>query len=139
MQINARAVLRSTLALEDVVDVLAEHAAAASPLGAGRVEVVITVPADSLRQAAVTSLALLEQAGQVESVELVPTDLFDARQGLTSVPELLSVTQVAEYLGVSRQAVLQRLEHGSLTGRKVGSAWAVPAAAVRAIGGRARS
>jgi excisionase family DNA binding protein len=41
------------------------------------------------------------------------------------MPELVSVTEAAERLGVSRQAVLQRLASGSLPGTKVGTTWAV--------------
>lgn len=127
---NARATLRTTRTLDDVVDELAEHHAAASPAGRRLVEAVITVPAESLRQATVTALALLERAGHVETLEVVPTAVFDARNGLAPLPQLVSVTEAADALGVTRQAVLQRLEAGTLPGTKVGATWAIPAAAV---------
>lgn len=37
----------------------------------------------------------------------------------------LSVTEVAEYLGVTRSAVLQRIKSGSLPATKVGNAWSI--------------
>ena len=48
---------------------------------------------------------------------------------ITKLPELLSVSEVAQRRGVSRQAVLQRIESGKLPARRVGSIWAIPAVA----------
>jgi excisionase family DNA binding protein len=42
------------------------------------------------------------------------------------VPELLSVTDAAKSLGVSRQAVLQRIEGGRLEASRIGNSWAIP-------------
>lgn len=41
--------------------------------------------------------------------------------------ELLSVTQVAERLGITRQAVLKRLRKGTMRGVKVGNTWTIRA------------
>jgi excisionase family DNA binding protein len=98
----------------------------------GWAEVTITLPSESLRQATVTALALAEAALAVDvlALEVLPTDEFDARLGLTPLPEIVSVTEAAEKLGVSRSAVLKRLESGSLPGQKAGSTWVVRADAV---------
>ena len=40
----------------------------------------------------------------------------------------LSVSQVAEELGVSRKTVLRRLRRGELPGKKLGSRWRIPRA-----------
>jgi excisionase family DNA binding protein len=123
---------RSSDQLADhLVDNLADYSPAVSRSVGGRLEVVLTVPADSLRQAVITALALVAAAGHdAYAVEVLPTDEFDRRLGLEPVPELLSVTEAAAALGVSRQAVQQRIDAGTLPARKVGKAYAVPQAAV---------
>jgi excisionase family DNA binding protein len=45
-------------------------------------------------------------------------------------PTLLSVAQVAERLGITRQAVLKRIRGGRLPAAKVGRAYVVPAGAL---------
>lgn len=109
---------------DDLVDALAGHgyspAAGTSPFG--RLELVITLPADSVRQAAVTALAIVEQAAGVpaRSVEVLTTADFDRRHGLDPVPDLVGVTEAAQLLGVSRQRVLQMVEEGKLPAQRVG-------------------
>ena len=41
--------------------------------------------------------------------------------------EYLSVTQAAKVLGISRRAVLYRIEAGTLPATLVGAQWAIPA------------
>ncbi|MEK8226712.1 helix-turn-helix domain-containing protein [Oerskovia sp. M15] len=104
----------------------------------GHVAAEITLPAESLRQAATTALAIAEtgavraalDGADVLALEVLPTAEFDQRNGLDPMPELVSVTEAAEELDVSRQAVLQRLESGSLPGTKVGKTWVVQARAL---------
>lgn len=129
---NATAEVRSR-DLEHLADQLADVHAAIAPVAGGWAEVTITVPAENLRQAVTTASALVHQAAgaaQVRRLEVLTTEAFDARQGLAPLPELVSVTDAAAALNVTRQAVLQRLESGSLPGRKVGKTWVVPAAAL---------
>lgn len=119
---------------ERVVDALAGYGPAVSRGPTGCAEVIITVPATDLRQAFITACALARDATESEVVaaEVMTTAEWDRRHGLEPLPELLSVTQVADALGVSRQAVLQRLESGSLSGVKVGNAWVIQAPVVTA-------
>ena len=119
--------------LDAIVSDLAEYHAAASRSLLGRAEVTISLPAETLRQAASTAVSVVESAtgASAVAVDVATSADFDKVLGLDPVPELLSVTQVAERLGVSRQAVLQRLTAGTLPGTRVGEAWAVPAGAVR--------
>jgi excisionase family DNA binding protein len=124
---------------DDLIDALAGYHPAIARAPRGWVEAIITLPAETLRQATTTALAIAEVAGraalagaEVLALEVLPTDEFDARNGLAPMPALMSVTEAAAELGVSRQAVLQRLEAGSLPGTKVGNAWVVQAAAVHA-------
>ncbi|MGZ4617199.1 MAG: helix-turn-helix domain-containing protein [Frankiaceae bacterium] len=100
-----------------------------------RVSATITYLAENPRQAALTGLAIVEKALdgtglQVVSFEVVPTETFDRRYGFEPVPELLSVTETAAELGVSPQAVRQRLDSGSLRGVKAGATWVVSRAEV---------
>jgi excisionase family DNA binding protein len=117
---------------DDLLDALAPYHPATGRGVRGHVAAIITLPAENLVQATRTALAVAEDAiaAEVLAIEVLPTAEFDARNGLDPLPELLSVTEAAERLGVSRQAVLQRLESGSLAGTKVGTTWVVQAAQV---------
>lgn len=121
--------------LEHLVDQLARYSAAAGPIAGGWTSVTVTVPATDLEQAVQTTLAVLSiatGAAAVRRLEVMPTADFDRRHGVQPLPELVSVTEAAAALGTSRQAVLQRLEAGTLPGRKVGKTWVVPTAALPA-------
>lgn len=100
----------------------------------GHVLVTITVPADTVVQAVQTAVAVVAQASPapVLAVEALPAEESEKREGLTPVPRLLSVSETASELGVSRQAVLQRIDSGSLPAVRIGSTWAVLASALSA-------
>jgi len=53
-----------------------------------------------------------------------------ASPGAASVPELLSPAEAAQALGVSEADVMTVLESGELKGRKIGSTWRIPRAAI---------
>ena len=129
---------RANLDVDKALDALDGYHAALGTSDHGRDQVTLTLPADDLRQAVVTGLAVIAaQLGRrVLSVEAMPTDEFDKRAGIAPLPELLSITDAAELMGVSRQAVHQRLESGSLGGQKVGTTWVVPRAAIVAAAAR---
>ena len=123
---------------DDLVDALVDYHPAVSRSERGWVEAHVTLPAETLRQAATSALAIAEAASAaaldgagVLVLEVLPTAEFDERNGLVPMPKLVSVTEAAERLGVSRQAVLQRLESGSLAGTKVGKTWVVQEGALR--------
>lgn len=117
-----------------IVDALAAFSAAASISDRGRVEVVITIPGDTLPQAVQAGLAVLTSAGlDPVRIEAMATAEWDASNGVTDrVPELLSVTDVATMLGLTRQGVLHRIRTGDLPAKKVGREYAIPADAVKA-------
>lgn len=55
------------------------------------------------------------------------------------IPPLMSVTQAADELDISRQAVLKQANAGQLRGRKVGNTWVFrPAVVERAKRARAK-
>ena len=127
---NARLELRrrATPGLaERLVDELADHHPAVGRTDTGHIEVVITLPAETLRQAVVTALALVTDAA---GVEVMTTAEFDRRLHLPEMPDLVSVGEAAELLGVSRQAVHQGIASGSLPARRVGKSHVLPRAAV---------
>ena len=129
MDYNARIELAMTAnpdAAEKLVDEFAAYHAAAEPAEGGRLALILTFPATSARQAAVTVLALLGDKGyEPVALEVQTTEDYDRRIGTLPVPELLTVSRIASELGVSRQAVQQRIDSGALEARKVGNGWLV--------------
>lgn len=124
----------STLA-DVLIDALPEYGPAVGRAERGWVTLHITFPATGLRQAFTTALALVEGATDVPivAVEVLPTEEFDARNGLLPAPpETVGVPEAAELLGVSAQAVRQRITSGSLPARRVGRDWRIQRAAVEA-------
>jgi len=131
---NLRAELHSRNTSADrLVDGLAEYEPVVSRSDRGWVTVDFRVPATELRQAFTTGMAVLERAttAPVLALEIVPIDELAARRRAEAVPELVSVTQAAEILAVSRRAVHQLIETGALPGRRVGSTWVIQRAALR--------
>lgn len=118
----------------ELVDHLAAYHPATGRTPQGRVEVWITLPAVTLTEAVRLGLLLVGAVSRTTlvAVEAMTTAEFDRRLGQESMPALVSVTEAAEQLGVSRQAVQQRLDAGTLPGQKVGKTWVVQASAVEA-------
>lgn len=118
----------------DLVDRLIDFHPAIATSPVGWCEATITVHAETIGQAVTVAAALL---GQVVSIKAMTTEEFDRRPVADDrMPELVGVTEAAEQLGTSRQAVLQRLESGSLVGTKVGKGWAILASSIRPPHGR---
>ncbi|HEY9413568.1 MAG TPA: helix-turn-helix domain-containing protein [Pseudonocardia sp.] len=108
---------------DDLLDALADYHPATSKSARGWLTVTITVPADSLRQAITTALALVEQAAgtEVVALEAMTTEEFDARAGFEPMPtDLVGTTEAAQMLGVSRQRVQQMADGGFLPYVRVG-------------------
>ncbi|MFT8637148.1 MAG: helix-turn-helix domain-containing protein [Pseudoclavibacter sp.] len=120
--------------VDDLMGKLAHFSIAVGASDAGHPELIITVQATTLAQATEVALAVTTQATQLPflGIYVLPTAEFDRRIGLQPVPELLSVTQTAQILGVSRQRVLQMLSSGRLYGQQVGNTWVIPTAEVEA-------
>lgn len=94
----------------------------------------ITAPGETLRQAVTAAVAVVEAALGAPAIvcEAMTEDEFDVRQGWAPVPELVSVSQAAELLGVSRQRVLQRISERTLPATQVGRDYVIPRSAVEA-------
>lgn len=118
---------------DDLIAALIGYSPAIGAHPRGWTEIIISVPAVDLRQALTTALSLLERTGYaIVSVEAMTTAEFDAWVGFDEVPELMSVTEVADTLRVSRQYVLRLIREHKLPGHRVGTTYAVPRAAVTA-------
>jgi hypothetical protein len=97
-----------------------------------RPSVTITLPAENLRQALTTAVALVEAAGgSPVYVEVMTTDEFDVRAGFVPVPKLTSASDAGEYLGVSRVRVNQMIDEGRFpSAQKVGNTYVIPTEAI---------
>lgn len=135
MNYNATALLRERYdrlneeGIDEIIDALIDYHPAVNCGVDGRAEVVITLPAETLGQAERTALAVLGELSPV-GLEVLPTEVWDARADAVEIPELVSVAEAAEMLGVSRQAVSQRIKSGSLPARRVGGSWVLARAAL---------
>jgi hypothetical protein len=115
---------------DELVDRLVDYHPAVGPsdLVPGAREAVITLPAASLSQAITTIRAVAASLGVLHGLEIVPTAAWDRRLGrTTNEDDLIGVTEAAGALGVTPQAVRERLAAGTLPGRKIGRNWALPA------------
>ena len=118
--------------VDDIIDRLASFGVAVGNDDYRRIVITITIDSTSIARASQAGIALVEQAlaeigGEIVGALVLPTSEFDVNVGITSRPAMLSVSETANRLGVTRQAVLQRLQRGTLRGRRVGKTWVVAA------------
>jgi len=109
--------------IDTLMDELAAYHPSLSEPSSGWFGVRITLPAENLDQAAHTAIAVVERATGASTVlaEVMTEAEFNARQGFTTIPELVSTTEFAEMLGVSRARVGQMIdEHKLRTATRVG-------------------
>ena len=104
----------------------------------GWLTVAVTLPAEHVGQAVILATAAIEQATghPVIAVTAMTEAEADAREGWETPPELVSVSEAAEILGVSRQAVLDRIGRHTLPASKVGRDYAIPRIAIKTTRGR---
>lgn len=86
---------------------------------AGYLELTLTVPANSLRQATSTALALAAEIGTPTMIHAASEAIRDQRGTLDELPELVSVPEAGEILGYTRQNVLHLIDIGKLPAKKV--------------------
>jgi len=128
---------RRNIDVDKTMAALAEYHPSIGQSPDGYASATISVPAESLAQACATAAAVVSVAYGAEAIACtVMTEAeFLARQGYAGEggdpDEQLSVTEVAELLEVSRQAVLQRIRSGSLPAERKGHNWLIRRSAVR--------
>lgn len=120
-------------ALDAILDHLADWHASAGAVQSGNLGITLTLPADGLRQAVATALALVEPIAPSLTVRALPERIRDERQGWEAVDDTISALEAAEILGVSRQRVQQMVAEGKLPRRRVGRGYVFPRAAVEAL------
>lgn len=131
---------RGVFDVDKVMAALAQHHPAIGHSPRGFADAQISLPAETLAQAAASAAAVVSWAydGATAIACSVMTEKeFMNRQGWGEAPsEQISVTEAAQVLGVTRQAVLQRIGSKSLPAEKVGREYVLPRAAVDAAAGR---
>ena len=101
---------------DELVDRLVDYHPAVGPsdLVSGAREAVITLPAASLSQAITTVRAVAAPLGVLHGLEIVPTAAWEHHLGrTTNEDDLIGVTEAAGALGVTPQAVSERLAAGN--------------------------
>jgi excisionase family DNA binding protein len=93
-----------------------------------RTELILSIAAEHLWQALAISRALASDL-RVTRVVVESSADFDRRRD-AEIPPLLSVTEAAKMLGITRAAVQQRIDKGALPATRVGSNWVIPANAI---------
>lgn len=119
-------------ALDAVMERLGAFHAALGESRRGWASATISLAAESLAQATATAAAVVGQAYGAEpiSCEVMTEKEFDLRQGWEAMPQLVSVSEAAQLLGVSRQRILQRITEKSLPAERVGRDWVIARGAV---------
>ncbi|MBQ7804389.1 helix-turn-helix domain-containing protein [Rhodococcus sp. (in: high G+C Gram-positive bacteria)] len=119
--------------VEQLIDPIVDYGGAVGRSELGRTEVVFTLPADSVRQANTTALAILEQyPSTLLSLRVMTAADFDRLTEAAELPPLVSVSEAAEELGVSRQSILKSIKSAKLPATRVGDTWAVRKSVVQA-------
>ncbi|PJI91043.1 helix-turn-helix domain-containing protein [Luteimicrobium subarcticum] len=115
---------------DDILETLTGYSPATGRDERQHVQVFITFPANNLEQAFVIAFGLAARTSlPVLALEVLPTTEFDARNFGPSTKSV-TVSEAAEILGITRQAVLQRIKTGALPAEKVGPVYTIPAAAL---------
>lgn len=102
--------------LDQIMDQLATFHVAIGTSPRGWLEARISLPAESLAQACATAATVVETAAGHAAIacEVMTEAEFDAREGFTTEPDVVSSVEAAEILGVSRQRVAQLADAGQL-------------------------
>jgi excisionase family DNA binding protein len=109
---------------EAIVDAFASLGGVAGVSDHGNADVMASVRAPTMTEATIAVLEIAEKAGvgRVVCLQVMPAHEWAARQGFLSrgEPEVISVTEVAGILGVSRQRVHQLIASGRIPSHRVG-------------------
>lgn len=106
--------------VDEIIEDLHDTAPALAASADGWLEITITLPANSLQQALNMALARIQTHGEPTMLTAMPESVRDAHEGIPEIPELLTMPQAAQILGVSRQAVVDMHTSGKLRAVQVG-------------------
>ncbi|MGW4339027.1 helix-turn-helix domain-containing protein [Rhodococcus koreensis] len=103
----------------------------------GHAEVVFTIPAESVRQATTTALAVLETyEWPAVSLRVLTTADFDRLTDAVDLPPLVSVQEAADGARDDRQGVLKAIKSKVLPATRVGGTWVLQRSVVEAARAR---
>lgn len=131
MDYTATVDVKTSLDVDEILDRLNPYE---GTIGASKdgYRAIFTYPAANLTQAITTAQNTAASFGQPYAVAVAPADMVDKQVKHGSLEPLISVTQAAELLNISPQAVNHRLRAHTLPGAKVGNTWVIPLASVLA-------
>jgi len=92
-----------------------------------RVQILCTIQADDMKGALATARSALHPWPDQVKIEVLDEAEFEA---WSHPQDYVTVTEAAAELGVTRQAILQRVERGTLPARRKGHRWAVSRSAL---------
>jgi len=115
---------------DDVLDALTGMSPVVATTTPGRAHVVLTIDADSIPSAVTLAAHHVARATgtTLVHVEAMTTAEYDRR--VFEDGRAYSVSEAAERLGLTPQAIRARINVGTLPAEKVGAQWTIPAAAV---------
>lgn len=119
--------------VDRLFDELEGYHLAISPGAFGGLELIMSLPAETLRQAVTSALALVTVVDpplQIRTVSAMTTEEFDRRLGIEPFSDIVGVSEAAGLLGCTRQRVLQLVEAGQLPSQRAGKAIVIPRSAV---------
>ncbi|WP_311777849.1 helix-turn-helix domain-containing protein [Trueperella abortisuis] len=131
MDYTATATITTSLDIDTILDALSEYAGSLAETEAGY-RAVFSFPATTITQATKTALTIAETVGEPTAITIAPTTMVDYATAHGPLPPLVSVTQAADILDISPQAVHKRIKAGALPATRVGNTWILPLAAVLA-------
>lgn len=106
--------------VDELYAALGDWSLSAAEAHGRHVQLTLTVPAESLRQAVTTALSLVDPFGRPTVVTSMTETVWDQRADWLPLPPLVSVPEAAQILGFSRQYVHQLIEEGKLPATRVG-------------------
>lgn len=119
--------------IDALMDALVDVHGALGAAPNGNLILTITIPAENLRQATSLALTVAAPHGNPIAITATPEALRDHREGLAPLPELLSTTQAAQRLGMTRQGIAAAIKAGNLQAITIGDhIQAIPAPALAA-------
>lgn len=131
MDYTATTTITTGLDIDTILDALAEYAGSIAETESGY-RAVFSYPADNLHQATKTALTIAETVGTPITITVAPTATVDHDTKHGPLPPVISVTEAANILSITTQAVHKRIKAGTLPATRVGNVWIIPLAAVLA-------
>ena len=96
----------------------------------GRARIILTVDAPTIDKADIIARGLLSRFDDVIRFEIATAEEF--QRASTEIPDLITLTDAADRMGITRQALLGRVSRGTLPAKQVGRQWVIATSVVNA-------